>query len=199
MSEFSDLRISQMMNFINVIKNKKYSSELSSYNEWGILHRALMNYVINFTNYPYLVYRMNEFPIIIKKNWKTFKKDNPFNLLLEIIDYIFSNNIKKYNYNNSVLNEYQNIIHETFGFKKYKLLIPTNDNLLKIKNDHCVIKIYLPILTRDTLFYLQWLVVRLNKLKIKIKLNDKKSLIYNWGKIRKVLLKKIKLNQSMIK
>lgn len=199
MSEFSDLRISQMLNFIKVVKTKKYSSELSSYNEWGVLHRALMNYIINFTNYPYLVYRMNEYPIIIKKNWKEFNNDNPFNLLLEIIDYVFSNNIKKYEYNNSILIEYQNIIHETFGFKKYNLLIPENDNLLKIKNDHNVIKIYLPILTRDTLFYLKWLVCRLNKLKIKIKLNDKKSLIYNWGKIRKVLLRKIKTNQLMIK
>ena len=93
--------------------------------------------------------------------------------------------------------EYQNVIHETFGLRKFTYFIPENDNIRKIKNDLNVVKIYLPTYTRDIKAYLIWLCNRMNNLNYNIKYQQQNSLINNWGKLYKRINKKPSNNNKL--
>ena len=89
MIEFNNLDSSQIPEFIDHISKKKELSKKDlTFDNWGSLHRGFMNFIINHTPYPYLVTRMNEYPILIKKYWDEIE-DNPYNILSELLDYLF--------------------------------------------------------------------------------------------------------------
>ena len=196
MIEFNNLNLSQIPKYIDHISEKKELSKKDlKFKDWGSLHRGLMNFIINHTSYPYLVTRMNEFPILIKKYWNEIE-DNPYNILSELLDFLFK--VPKKNiYHHKILIEYQNVIHETFGLRKFTYFIPENDNIRKIKNDLNVVKIYLPTYTRDIKAYLIWLCNRMNNLNYNIKYQQQNSLINNWGKLYKRINKKPSNNNKL--
>ena len=128
---------------INYIKSLKYQKSDEGYEQWGTCHRGLTNHLINNFNYPYLTYRINDYCDSIKKYWQEFSNNEPFDLLIELTDFI-NNNYKPKKYNHKILVKYQKFILETKGWLPYSYEVPKDDSIFKIRNDIFVLKINLP-------------------------------------------------------
>ena len=172
--------------YIEYIKTLKYNNSDESFDLWGKCHRGMVNHLINQFNYPYLTYRINDYCDIIKEYWKEFNNNEPYQLILELIDFI-NENYKPKKYSHNVLKKYQQFILEAQNWLPYSYEIPDNETLFKIYNDIFVLKINLPHETKENSAYINWIVFRIKKFNIKFKLNQDQKITDKWNDIIKYL------------